>query len=229
MTTSVPARFEPGSVAVRRNVYRGKVRSAWPMRVVSDDGSSLVLSCWEGTELTSESGNAAAWRNGDRQDSRHIRSVVDQSMSELVAGDWTLGTSVLGGVTLLGAQLPDVWFSVLLFFREDGEFAKWYVNFERPYRRTPVGVDTWDLTIDLIFNPDGTHRWKDVEEYAQARHLGIITDAEHAEVEDAKEQAFAMFEHREGPFEERWLGWQRNPDWPIPTLPEGALAVPAAG
>jgi protein associated with RNAse G/E len=137
---------------------------------------------------------------------------------------------VLGGVTLLGFQLPDVWFSVLLFFRQDGEFSKWYVNFEHPYRRTAVGVDTWDLTIDLIFEPDGTPRWKDVEEYAQARRLGIITDAEHAEVERAKEQAFAMRENPsgEGPFDERWINWRRDPTWPVPVLPTDAITVPAA-
>lgn len=218
--------FEVGSVAVRRNVYRGKVRSAWPMRVISDDGSTLALACWAGTELTSESGNAAAWRNGDRQGSAHVQSVVDQSMAELLAGEWTLGTSVLGEVTLLGFQLPDVWFSVLLFFGKDGAFSKWYVNFEHPYDRTEVGVDTWDLTIDLIFDPDGTHHWKDVEEYAQARHLGLITDAEHAEIEQAKGQAFAMFDRREGPFDERWLTWRRDPTWPVPALPEDALRPP---
>lgn len=220
--------FEPGSTVVRRNIFRGKVRSAWPMRVVHDTGDELALACWSGTELTSHAGNAEAWRTGVRRGMQDPPAPARfaRELEELLSGEWSLGTSVLGDGTLLGFQLPEVWFSVLLFFRPGGELSKWYVNFEQPYRRTPIGVDTWDLTIDLVFYPDGTHRWKDVEEYAQTRRLGIVTDAEHAEVERAKDRAFAMFERREGPFDERWLNWRRDPAWPIPALPAGALTPP---
>lgn len=220
MAPSDPIRFKQGSVAVRRNVFRGKVRSAWPSRVVHDTGDELTWVCWSGTELTSESSHAEAWRTGDHSHR--------DPLSELASGEWSLGTSVLQDTTLVGFQLPDVWFSVLLFFHPSGELRQWYVNFEQPYRRTLIGFDTCDHMIDLVFTPDGTHRWKDEDEYAQGRQLGLVTDVQHAEIERAKDQAFAMFEQRTGPFDERWLSWRLDPDWPLPILPDNATAVPAA-
>jgi Protein of unknown function (DUF402) len=196
------------------------VRSAWPTRIVHDTGAEIAWVCWPGTELTAEASYAEAWRTGDH--SQH------DPLSELASGEWSLGTSVLQDVTMLGFQLPDVWFGVGLFFGPGDEFAFWYVNFEQPYRRTPIGFDTCDHMIDLVFNSDGTHRWKDEDEYAQGRQLGLISDTQHAGIERAKDQAFAMFEQRTGPFDERWLSWRRDPAWPLPVLPDNAITVPAA-
>jgi Protein of unknown function (DUF402) len=212
---SAPARFEPGTVAVRRDVFRGKVRSAWPARVVHDTGEEIAWACWSGTELVAET----SWRTSD--DPRRV-------LAELASGEWSLGTHLLHDITFLGFQLPEVWFSVLLFFEPGGEFSIWYVNFEQPYRRTSIGIDTCDYMIDLVFRPDGTHHWKDEEEYELGRRLGLVTDAQHTEIERAKDQAFAMFEQRIGPFEDRWLNWRLDPDWPLPVLPDNATTVPAA-
>lgn len=220
MTPSGTGRFEPGSIAVRRNVFGGSVRSAWPGRVVHDTGAEIAWVCWSGTELMAEASYVAARRSGSHS--------WRDGLAELVSGEWSLDTYALEGITILGFQLPDVWFSVLLFFRPGGEFGTWYVNFEQPYRRTSIGVDTCDHMIDLVFSPDGTHRWKDEDEYAQGRRLGIVTDAQHAEIERAKDQAFAMFDQRTGPFDERWLSWRRDPAWPLPVLPDHATTVPAA-
>jgi Protein of unknown function (DUF402) len=214
-----PHRFEPGSIAVRRDVLRGKVRSAWPGRVVHDTGDEITWVCWAGTELMGEADAAAAWRSGNP---------LPHNLPKFASGEWSLGTSVLTDGSILGYQLPDLWFSVLLFYQATGEFRSWYVNFEQPYRRTPIGIDTCDKTIDLVFYPDGTYRWKDEDEYAQARRLGLVTDAQHAEIERAKGQAFAMFEQRTGPFEERWVAWRRDPAWPLPVLPDNAATLPGA-
>jgi protein associated with RNAse G/E len=221
MTSSAPARFESGSLAVRRDVLRGKVRSAWPTRVVHDTGEEIALALWSGTELMAEASYAAAWRSGDPSQRKHAL------FERYVAGEWSLGTSVVREGTLLGFMLRDVWFSVLLSFPPSGELSSWYVNFEQPYRRTSIGVDTCDLIIDLVFYPDGTHRWKDEDEYAQGRQLGLVTDTQHPEVERAKDQALAMFEQRIGPFDERWLSWRRDPAWLLPVLPDNVTTVPA--
>ena len=100
------------------------------------------------------------------------------------------------------------------------------MNFERPYRRTAIGFDTTDLIIDLVIEPDGTYRWRDVDEYEQGRRLGIVDDTDHAAVEKAREQALAMFEQRTGPFEEQWVSWRRDPNWTVPTLPANATSLP---
>ncbi|MEQ7009356.1 DUF402 domain-containing protein [Actinopolymorpha sp. B17G11] len=214
MAPSGSGRFEPGSVAVRRDMFRGKVRSAWPTRVVHDTGEEVAWVCWSGAELTANTN----WRSGDDSQRR---------LAEKASGDWSLGTSVFRDGSILGFQLADVWFSVLLLFQPSGELAIWYVNFEQPYRRTPIGIDTCDHIIDLVFDLDGTHEWKDVDDYAYGRRLGLVTDAQHTEIERAKDQAFAMFEKRTGPFDEKWLSWRRDPAWPLPVLPDNATTVPA--
>ena len=48
----------------------------------------------------------------------------------------------------------------------------WYANFERPFQRTPIGIDTFDLLLDLVIEPDSSYRWKDEGEYRLGRQLG---------------------------------------------------------
>ncbi len=66
------------------------------------------------------------------------------------------------GPTVLQLRRAGAWHSVWKFF--DGvDFRGWYVNFERPYVRRSDGIDTDDLELDLVIDPDGTRHWKDVE------------------------------------------------------------------
>ena len=65
--------------------------------------------------------------------------------------------------------------SIYLFWHEDGELEHWYVNFEQPLRRTPVGFDTFDEKLDLIVRPDGSYRWKDEDELGRQRPSACST------------------------------------------------------
>ena len=54
-----------------------------------------------------------------------------------------------------------------LSFLESGEQWGWYVNFQEPYRRTERGIETMDLALDIIAEPDrSSWRWKDEDEFA---------------------------------------------------------------
>jgi hypothetical protein len=103
--------------------------------------------------------------------------------------------------------------SIFLFWGEDGELEHWYVNFERPLQRTPVGFDTFDEKLDLIVRPDGSYSWKDEDELEQAAAVGLLDPvavrAEAARVLD------------EWPFPTGWETWRPDPAWPMPQLPEG--------
>lgn len=115
--------------------------------------------------------------------------------------------------------MPGAYFSVDFFFGDVGDLVMWYVNFERPFQRTPIGIDTFDLLLDLVIEPGGSYRWKDEGEYAHARRLGIIGDDEHRQLQKARAHVITLLDQRTGPFDERWLTWQREACWPLPTLP----------
>lgn len=45
----------------------------------------------------------------------------------------------------------------------DREFACWYINLQKPFRRTSIGYDTRDLELDLVVYPDDQWVLKDEE------------------------------------------------------------------
>jgi uncharacterized protein len=102
--------------------------------------------------------------------------------------------------------------SIYLLFRGP-RVRVWYVNFEEPLRRTPIGVDTFDHKLDLLVFPSGGHEWKDEDELDQAAALGLVdADAVWAEARRVL---------REWPFPTGWEGWRPDPSWPVPQLPPG--------
>jgi len=104
----------------------------------------------------------------------------------------------------------------------------WYVNFELPRQQTAIGYDTFDLLLDLIVGPDLTScSWKDKDEYAHGRRLGLITDALHSRVDQARQQVIALVEARQGPFTGDWAIQQPAPGWPAPALPHDTLTAPS--
>ena len=96
---------------------------------------------------------------------------------------------------------------------QEGRFAYWYVNFEQPLRRSPVGFDTFDEKLDLIVRPDGSYEWKDEDELDRAAELGLL-DAGAVRAEAARVLA-------EWPFPPGGEDWRPDPSWPIPQLPAG--------
>jgi hypothetical protein len=103
--------------------------------------------------------------------------------------------------------------SIYLFWLADGTFSHWYVNFERPLRRSRVGFDTFDEKLDLIVQPDGSYEWKDEDEFALAAAAGLLhADAVRAEAKRVLD---------EWPFPTGWEDWRPGEGWPIPQLPHG--------
>ncbi|MEV5748097.1 DUF402 domain-containing protein [Actinoallomurus sp. NPDC052308] len=205
--------FREGATVVRRDVLGGKVWSATPVRVIRDSGATLMLACWPGVEMLAPTTWIEWLRTGDD-------AVRGQAVRNLVAGRWELGRWVWRDTTVLMRYEAGRHFSVSRFFDAEGRCGGWYVDFIRPVQRTPFGVDTFDLLVDLVVTADlSEHRWKDEDEYAQARRLGLIDDALHRQVEAARQQVISLIESRQGPFADDWSSWQRDPAWPVPRLP----------
>ncbi|CAM5655282.1 hypothetical protein GCM10010222_13710 [Streptomyces tanashiensis] len=74
------------------------------------------------------------------------------------------------------------------------------------------------------------YEWKDEDEYAHVRRLGIITDTEHRAVDAAREETLGMLASRTGVFADadRWATWRWNEAWPTPYLPGSAEAAEGA-
>jgi hypothetical protein len=177
-----PTAFPKGSTVVRRDVFRGQVWTAAPHRVIRDTSAELVLACWPGVEMLAPTTWIEWLRTGDD-------SVRKRAIPNLAAGRWALDRWVWRDTTLLTGFGADRYFSVSRFFDPEGRCGGWYVDFVCPCRRTPMGIDTFDL----LRRPPSPPRCRrglsanpgDVEDPDQlSRVVGIkaqqpITGAEH--------------------------------------------------
>jgi hypothetical protein len=211
--------FDVGESVVRRDVYRGRVWSEQALRVVEDSCAALVTACCPGAEALWPSLYAKARAGGDP-------SARTEAFDAMATGEWDLVPGVWQDTDLLLWKPPAAWFSINAFFVPNGSgghrLRNWYVNFEHPTRRTDGGFDTFDLTVDQDIAPDLTDwRWKDEDEYAHVRRLGIVSDVEHQAVDLARAQVLGMLEDRAEPFADadRWASWRWDAAWPMPCLP----------
>lgn len=215
--------FAPGGTVVLRDVTHGRVWSAMPWTVLGDDGRTLTLSARPGTETLAPASWTAAARTGD--DTARLDCIDD-----LVAGRWELDHWTWRDTVALGRYTAGAPFSVHRFLTPDGQPLRWYVNFERPHRRTAIGIDTFDLFLDLVITPDlSTYSWKDEDEYGHARRLGVVDEATHRQVERARGLVLAQLHDRTGPFAPDPAAWTLPPEGPLPTLPATALSTPVEG
>jgi len=104
---------------------------------------------------------------------------------------------------------------------EAAEFAGWYVNLEQPRRRASLGFDTTDHALDIVIRPDHSWHWKDEAELAEAVEVGLFTSEQARAIRAEGECVIARVESWSPPFDEGWEHWRPDPDWPLPSLPEG--------
>lgn len=140
---------------------------------------------------------------------------------QLAAGDWTLtDSSWFGGGALMISE-PQAAHAVWVTWDSAGEFSGWYVNLEEPRRRTPLGFDTTDHTLDIVIRPDRTWHWKDEGELAEAVEVCLYSREKASAIRAEGERVVERIEAWTAPFDEGWENWRPDPDWPLPTIPEG--------
>jgi hypothetical protein len=92
---------------------------------------------------------------------------------------------------------------------------------EEPIRRTTIGVDTQDHTLDINVNPDLTWAWRDEIELDNHVTHGFYTSdlarAARLEGERAVKEIIAGTH----PCRNGWVDWSPNPTWQTPTVPAG--------
>jgi predicted RNA-binding protein associated with RNAse of E/G family len=206
------ALLPPGSTAVRRDVFRGRVWTQGPLRVLASDEFSVVAALWPG--VVTQAAARFVESGADRD-----KALREAALHSLASGEWGMAEWTWRWTGVVTEVVSERWFTVARMYAEDGALVRWYVNFERPPLWRNSGWDTMDLALDLVVEADGAWHWKDEDEYAHCRRLGVITDAEHAAVTDARDQAVALVEARAGVFgTDPTLPWRPDPAWPRPTL-----------
>jgi len=200
--------WRSGDVIVWRGIFRNRVWHAQPVIVVKDSPEELCVTLLPGTECVAPEGYL------DGKDSTKRRwSFKDK--------DWKLENYAWRTNRLLILLEPDTYYSTMYFWRADSnDFLLYYINFQLPFQRSHCGIDTLDLDLDLIINPDFSFRWKDEDDYQKAIDNEVIMPEWMQEIEIAKKEIFNKLEKRQYPYDGSWLNWMPDPGWSPPKLPE---------
>jgi uncharacterized protein len=194
-------RFEPGESVALREIWNGRVWGARPATTVEDAPEQLLLFIPAGIRWM------APFAGGRRL--------------KIQQPDFRLVEQPYDEAHVLSFSWPKTHYAILLFFHADWSLWNWYVNLEDPLRRTSVGFDTLDHELDAIVGFDGSWRWKDEDELAEAIRRGVISVQEEPRLRADGESAVRRILDREPPFDQDWSDWRPDPSWPVPTLPEG--------
>lgn len=207
--------FEPGTHVVRRGIAHGAVWIVHTMWVVEDSPEQTLLLQVPGSPCKIPSGLIQR-KYAPRENSDASR------WDEQENPPWQLVDWIWQRRCFLVFMEPGTHYAINLVWEGDSRrFLGWYINFETPFRRSPVGFDTLDLELDLEVRPDYSLHWKDTEEYTEGIRRGAISAETAKQVERAKRQILRKVEQREEPFDGSWNWWRPQEDWGIPTLRPG--------
>lgn len=195
-------RWQAGAHVVVRNVWHGRVFSAYPLIVVEDTADLVVLFIPVGT----------IWKKP---------IYMDGSNARIPYGDWTLKEDVWYGRGAL-RFFPMAESHAVLAWRGHAGIARWYVNLESRCRRTPIGWDMRDHFLDIDYR-DGfdAPRLKDQDELVAAHALGVVTESEVLSIRRDAERALALVQHGHSVIEKKWETWEPPSHWTVPTFTAG--------
>jgi hypothetical protein len=189
-----------GDCVVLREIWKARVCTAIPYRVVLDSDDLLVLYLVPGTVLKKSAGSDGLLR--------------------MPADEWTMVDDPWRGDRgILRLTVPGARYSVVIpppYWDWDG----WYINLEEPLCRSALGFDYKDLLLDILLERDMSRwRWKDEHEAAEAVRRGVFSEDLVRRVREDGEQAVAAARSGGPAFDPRWREWEPDPSWPAPTLP----------
>lgn len=138
--------WSAGQTIVHQEVWQGRVWAARPLVVVEDAEDRLLLWIPEGAVRMVPVTPAGRVDPPRRQ---------DRAIENLARGDWAYGDHVWD-VSTLWILHPGDWHAVWVTWLASGRHFGWYVNLQRPYRRTAIGIEAMDLALDVVVEPDLT-------------------------------------------------------------------------
>jgi len=190
---------------VRREVWRGRPWFGTVVRVVEDTDDLLVTYIPTGAPFGFPAGD---WPGG--------------------VHPWH-GRSGWEGHGTLELQRRGEPHAVWHFWEEpERRFAGWYLNFQRPFVRTPIGFDTLDLELDIWLPADGEWQWKDREVLDDRVREGRYTRAEIDEILRQGDRVAAELDAGRRWWDDRWAEFTPDPAWEAHALPPGWELTPTA-
>ena len=181
-----------GDIVILRSIYDRNVRWCCPNRYVGE---------WDGRHgLYCQPGNQAKVMHHD----------LERWASDAPPFDHTWERA-----HVLRFMRPGERHTVELMWDESWDFVGWYVNLQAPLTTNGRFFDTTDLALDVDVDQDGSWRWKDEDDLASLLRLGVLTEADAAEVRAEGERVIA-----ERPWPTGWEDWRPPSDWRPLELPE---------
>ena len=108
-------------------------------------------------------------------------------------------------------------YSVFLFTNHDGSFRGWYVNLERPQRRSRFGFDYEDELLDVWIQLGTEPELLDEDELEEAVRRGFLSHKRAAEVKTTAERVLP-----EPPWPTGWEEWRPEPGSQVTVLAPGS-------
>jgi len=196
------ASWQPGSHITVRNVWHGRVFSAYPFVVVEETATLIVAYIPPG----------AVWKRPRDLAGRDIR---------LPHGEWQVRDAAWYGHGMLRFFVRGAAHSMMAF-RKPGDIDFWYINLEEPYRRTRIGLDTRDNHLDIVLGGDLSRpQWKDEAELEEAMVLGVIEAREVAAIRSEALRAIDWVQRGHPAIDDRWRHWMPPDGWAMPRLAPG--------
>jgi len=198
-------------VALRYITTDGRIEICWPCRVVEDRPDLLALFIAAGSIYKAGPKKAAA--------EKRVMQKTTLPPGEYV---WRKDT--------LRLMFPGRRHSVCLFWAQHGHgrtLSYYFVNLEEPFRRTAVGFDTQDHTLDVVVTPELDWTWRDEDELRNHVKEGFYTEAlAEAARAEGEEVIAAICEQRTHPCLDGWDQWIPDPSWRTPEIPAGWDTTP---
>lgn len=198
-----------GDEIVLRYRRHQPVDIVFPVRVIEDTPERVSVFLCEGT----------GYKGQATKDGRPLgREVPFLERECLIQG---VCDKTWSGNHVLMVQQPEESYAVWFFWNaSDWSFIGYYVNLQASLERIIVGFDTLDYLLDIVVDPDQTWRWKDEDEFSEARVAGILSPDVCEAALAASERAIVDIESGHWPFDGSLVGWRPDPNWTIPLLPD---------
>ena len=199
-------------VALRYLTTDGRIEMGWPCRVVEDSERLLALFIAAGSRYKAGPKHTAA----QKLSMARVALPPDEYL-------WRKDT--------LRLMFPERQHSVWLSWVSAGssrKFSGYFVNMEEPFRRTPVGFDTQDHTLDIEVTPEHSWKWRDTEEFDEHVKQRFYTPSLASEVWNEARRVIDEIMHGSHPCLDGWRNWEPDPAWQIPQMPIEWSSVPPA-